>query len=183
MWYSRASRGVFSTPAKITKAQVKYESRVPQNLRNNESDWAGIPLTIGQDDQKLRFGSVALRLNKYLTNPKANIPVQFDSLFLRFCGRIEYCTWSGSGRSRSWCIGPEVTLLEHVDPLITPPIALLSWDKLPGHVWTGPNHDEHCAKLQPRVNHPPLQPDERPGIESASFISANQWLLFSVLCD
>ncbi|RPB15741.1 hypothetical protein P167DRAFT_413054 [Morchella conica CCBAS932] len=45
-------------------------------------------LPIGQDDQKLRFRSVGLRLNKHLTNPKHNIPVQFDSLFLRFCGTL-----------------------------------------------------------------------------------------------
>ncbi|RPB08233.1 hypothetical protein P167DRAFT_539429, partial [Morchella conica CCBAS932] len=32
-------------------------------------------LPIGQDDQKLRFRSVGLRLNKHLTNPKHNIPV------------------------------------------------------------------------------------------------------------
>ncbi|RPB17425.1 hypothetical protein P167DRAFT_531639, partial [Morchella conica CCBAS932] len=31
-------------------------------------------LPISQDDQKLRFRSVGLRLNKHLTNPKHNIP-------------------------------------------------------------------------------------------------------------
>ncbi|RPB15052.1 hypothetical protein P167DRAFT_543368 [Morchella conica CCBAS932] len=63
-------------------------------------------LPIGQDDQKLRFGFVGLRLNKHLTNPKQNIPVQFDSLFLRFCGiplcmprRLEY-----SANMHAWCL-------------------------------------------------------------------------------